>query len=327
MCSIPSIKLLVVFLTWIKLAFTIYIFGIGIYFASSLQIQRVFGVQFLSHGLSLIFLSLLSFALIYPMKFGVFRHNRFLLVVVFLAEIVILSNYLNIGFLISHYTAPLYSKDLQLDCLRKTPKIYTEEQCSGFYHSDRTAGLRLLWADYFYKNSDKAAFQTLSNVQGGLCCGFFPPFKCVEDTRKYPENRTKKGIKSSFLEQRVMCGYYPNYYPVQDNCYNYYDFGNSIIGGCNYDMGVGFCLLDPVEDGSSGCASSLEDYAINLIAPHAILIIVTSAFSLLYIIICTCMWFKRKETDIFPRENEEDIKFKVSFLFYFYFFFLYYISL
>lgn len=303
MCNIPSIRLIVKVFNWIKGSVAIYVFAIGIYLASSTDFQQAFGTQYVSYGLSLIFLALLSFGMIFPFHYGVNRHNRFLILFVFIMDTIVFAELLNFGLTISSYTTSEFSKDLQNDCLRNIPQKYTAEQCNAFYDADRTAGFRLVWEYYFSKKSNKKSYQVITTGIGeGLCCGFFQPFKCKNNTAKFPSNRLTTGINSNLLKARVQCSTYANYYPARDNCKYVIDYSTNpvTIAGCRYDLGAGNCLDTTVEADSIGCASYVEDWVVNKISPHAIMLIVSSFINLLYMLIACCMWWKRRETDVFP---------------------------
>lgn len=315
MCSIPTVRLIVMMFSWVKAAFMIYIFGIGCFFASSLDLQHGYGVEFVSYGLSLVFLGLLSLGMIYPLKYGVDRHNRFLLVMVFIFETIVFAELINFAIIIQSYTIPQFSKSFQMDCLRNQPLLYTTEECQAYYRSDRTAGFRLVWQYYFSTKDNRKSYQILSTLQETACCGFFQPFQCQEITSKYPKNLGTKGIDSSFLKQRVSCGPYENYYPEQDNCIDYYDFAASppIVGGCRYDLGVGFCLNQNVEGEMFGCASATEDLVATFVVPQVPMMLGCSVLNLAYMLIACCMWWKRKESDVFPaflKREESRIEYK-----------------
>jgi hypothetical protein len=288
--------------SWVKLCFNIYIFGIGCYVATSTDLKQAFGLEFVQYGLSLIFLALLSGGMIYPMKYGVDRHNRFLLMMVFIFETIVFAEMINYGVLLQSYTVPEFSKTMQLDCLRNNPIIFTREQCMPFYESDRTAGFRLVWQYYFSNKSDKTKYQALAELQKISCCGFFSPFNCVQNDDKYPSDKDVAGIDSKFLSRRVTCSRFEGYYLEQDNCINYYDLSTDppTIGGCRYDLGVGLCLELDISGSTTGCASATEDFVSSLIAPHAPMLLVCSVFNMMYMLIACCMWWKRKESDVFP---------------------------
>jgi hypothetical protein len=313
MCTIDSIKLQVMVFSWFKLIIAVYIFGTGIYFTSSTDLQQAFGLQFLSYGLSLIFLALLSGGIVFPHKYAVNRHNRFLLALAFVFDTIVFAELINFGTLVGSYMPSEFSKELQLDCLRTEPQMYSTQECMPFYESDRTAGMRLLWEYYYSDRKNKASFQVLTTFGGGTCCGFFQPFRCIPNTDGFPKTSLQKGIDSYQLEQRVTSGPYANYYPQQTECIDYKDFSADppIIGGCQHDLGVGFCLDSEIDPASLGCASYVEDYAINLILPHSIMLLVSSGMSLLFMTYSCCMWWKRKNADLFP-EFVTDVKVLLS---------------
>lgn len=320
MCTIESIKLQVMVFSWFKLVIAIYVFAVGVYFTSSSDLQQAFGLEYISYGLSLIFLALLSGIIIFPHKYAVNRHNRFLLACAFVLDTIVFSEFLNFAVIIGSYIPSEFPKEMQLDCLLTTPKIYTEEECAPFYESDRTAGMRLIWETYYSSKAIKASFQMLTTFEGGTCCGFFQPFRCVSNNRKFPKSRLQAGVDSYLLESRVICSQYDNYYPAQDNCIDYKDFAANppIIGGCQYDLGVGFCLDVDITKDSLGCASTVEDYATSLISAHAMVLFLCAAVSLLFMTYSCCMWWKRKESDLFPKFVTE-VKVRAWFVLRFYF--------
>eukprot|EP01036_Dinobryon_divergens_P028316 gene28316-37247_t len=307
MCTLYAIKLITLILSWAKVAVVIYVFGAGIYLSSSLDVLHSFGSAFIHFGLSLIFLAILSGALIYPFKFGVERHNRFIMAAAFVLESIIFANLILIASQINSFTVSEFSKPLQSDCLKNTPQKYTADQCSAFYNSDRTAGLRLVWAYYFTGRSDRSKNQVLAQLQGASCCGFFPPMKCSANGASFPSVSSLEGVDPSLSARRVSCGQYPGYYPQQSDCTDYSDVVLRIVGGCKYDMGAGFCLENSVDSASFGCASLMEDYAVSKISPHVSVLMGASFFNFLFMVLSCCMWWKRKETDVFPEFGNEKL--------------------
>lgn len=308
MCVPKGIRLLISIFSWFKLVFMLYIFAIGCFFASSIDLQSAFGVEFIHYGLSFIFLAILSISLILPFKYGVNRHNRFILAFVFVMETIVFGNLIDLGLTVLAYTVPAFPKALQKDCLQYQPSVYTAEQCADFYNSDRTAGFRLFWNSYFSRRSNKYDNQVLANIESGVCCGFFPPFRCTPNSNSFPKNRNPKYVSSELARARVTCSIHANYYPQQSDCVNYIDFAADppLIGGCYYDLGTGYCLSASLTPSTMGCASETEDYCSNLIKPHALLIMGLSATNFFYMFIACVMWWKRKETDVFPTHVEEN---------------------
>ena len=319
MCTIDSIRLQVMVFVWLKLIVFIYVFALGIYFAASTDLQQAFGLEFLSHGLSLIFLALLSMGIIFPQKYAVNKHNRFLLAMSFVFDTIVFAEMINYALVIDSYTPPEFAKELQEDCLRNTPEIYTNKDCQPFYEADRTAGLRLMWATYFTDKKDKFSFQVLDTIQTSeTCCGFFQPFRCIENKASFPPDRLQEGVSSDLLKQIVECGKYDNYYPEQDNCVDFFDFAADppIIGGCEYDLGVGNCIDDDVQQSGIGCASALEDFVVGQISPHTAMLIMVSLVSLQFMTYACCMWWKRKESDVFPDfVTETKVNLEICFLY------------
>ncbi|KAJ1442002.1 hypothetical protein B484DRAFT_90295 [Ochromonadaceae sp. CCMP2298] len=314
MCSSASIRMQVMVFSWFKLGCALYIFLTGIYFSSSGDLLRAFGLEFVSYGLSLIFLGLLSAGVIIPHKYAINRHNRFLLAFIFVMDTIVFAELINYGVIVGTYLDPLFPKELQTDCLLNSPEIYTVDECTPFYNADRTAGMRLLWESYFSDKENKVSFQVLTTIEADSCCGFFQPYRCIENTDSFPTTRLTDDIDSALLAQRVTCGAYDDYYPAQSNCIDYEDFNADppIVGGCYYDLGVGFCLDVPIRTGSLGCASAVEDYAVALISIHSTMLIVASIFSLLFMLYSCCMWWKRKDDDVFP-EFTTDVQVKYQY--------------
>jgi len=198
----------------------------GIYFASSTVIKQAFGLAYVGYGVSLVFLGLLSGLMVFPQRFGVDRHNRFLLALSFVCDTIVFAEMINYSSIVNSYIAPEFPKAWQLDCLSIAPQIYSASQCLEYFNPDRVAGMRLVWESYFSDKSNKLSYQQLQNLEQ-RCCGFFPPFNCIPNTNRFPADRYVANIKSKLLQQRVICSTFSNYYPAQDNCIDYYDYSAS----------------------------------------------------------------------------------------------------
>jgi len=300
MCSISSIRLNVFILSYIKSLIALYFFVIGIYLGSYKPIGNAFGSNFTTYGGGLAFLGVMSGLVNIPLRHAMSRHNRFLLVFCFFIDLLVFTFLIYLGNKFYQLTFPLFPKSLQLDCSRYIRQTHTLQECLPFYNSPRTAGFRLFWENYYTRKSNSRAFQVLSTIQGDGCCGFFAPLQCRNNTEPFPSYLSKKGISSTFLSQRVTCGYKPNFYPQQSDCANYYDIALGIVGGCNYDLGVSYCLEKTLDQYSLGCASYVEDYATKLVGPHGIAVMILSSFNFIMMLFACCMWWKRKESDVFP---------------------------
>ena len=289
-------------LTNTKMVVAGYIFVLGCAIASNNTIHQGYGTKFIAYGVALCFLSVFSGTVSPLHKYAVEKHNRFLLIFCFVVDTFIFSLLIDTGMKMNSNTSIEFPKEMQLDCTRLKPLIYSEEECAPFINSERVAGFRLYWEGYFTDKSNTDSFQVLSSIQGKLCCGFFAPTRCITNTAKFPSQYSQLEIKAEFLKQNTICGNMPGYYPNQDNCLDYYDQAAvpPIIGGCNFDMGVGFCLGKELMDSSLGCVSYVEDYIAGIVGPNAIMTILLSALNFFAMLISCCMYWKRKEGDIFP---------------------------
>ena len=200
----------------------------------------------------------------------------------------------------------VFPKDLQLDCLRNQPVIYgIDGACQAYFESDRTAGMYLYWKYWYSRRADPLSFQKITLIEGDNCCGFYSPFRCnhVNDTRPFPSNRDVTGVDPALTTQRVQCGAYPGFYPEQPDCQDLYDIVKGIVGGCSYDHGLGYCIMNPIKPEVVGCASRVEDTMVGVIQPIAVLTLGTVIFNVYAMLLACCMWWKRKANDVFPDIN------------------------
>lgn len=304
MCTIFNLRLFAILVLSIKLIFSLYCFAIGIFFTSNKPLLQGLGLKFYGFGITLIIFSLLSLFMIVPLHYAMKRHNRFILFIATVLDVFTATQLLAVSAGIGTFTAPTFPKALQMDCLLSTPLIYSPEDCSKYYNSDRIAGYRLFWEGYYSNLNNKGQLQVLFDLESLPCCGFFAPFSCISDARPFPDNYLTEGVSSDLLVDRVLCGTAPGFYPVQPQtgCSDFSDttVQPPIVGGCLYDLGIGFCISNPNFQFSRGCASVVEDYLINQISPHVYLIIFAMLMCLITALLSCCMYIKRKETDIFP---------------------------
>jgi hypothetical protein len=302
MCSIKSIRLGVQSLSILKIFLSFYIFGAGCLFCGSYELQQAYGLAYVGYGVQLIFAGLISLLAIVPHWYANKRHNRFLLVTVFTMDTLVLIIVAVTATTMQTYLPPLFPKDLQLDCLRNVPQIYSLEECTPFYNSPRTAGFRLFWEGKYTDRKNTRSFQVMATVQGDICCGFFAPLNCIPNTNKFPPDRSEMNINPIFLKQEVSCGNITGYYPQTDICTDYYKSAaiNPVVGGCNWDLGIGFCTEADVTPSTIGCASAVEDYVGGLITPHITFLLLTTAIIGITMLYSCCMLWKRREEDVFP---------------------------
>jgi len=306
-----SIALQVNVVVYLKGAMALYLVILGFSTASSVDINMAFGSEFRGYGTGLVWMGMFSGLACIPHKWSTTKHNRFGLVFTFIVDTLVLAIQLSVGFQIFSYIAPLFPKDLQIDCLRFTPLTYDlEGACQEFFKSDRTAGMYGYWKYWYTKRADPLAFQKITVLEGDTCCGFYTPYRCQEmlDTSPFPANRDVSGVDPDLSGQRVYCSTYKDikgatfgsFYTPKDDCQDLYDIVNNIVGGCVYDLGLGYCLKREITADSSGCGSKVEDLMIETITPIAYFVIGSVALNLYCMLLACCMWWKRKANDVFP---------------------------
>ena len=302
MCNIKSIRLGVQSLGILKVLLAFYMFGIGCTFCGSTQLQQGYGLAFVGYGAELIIMGMISGVVVVPHLYANKRHNRFLLVVCCFFDFIVLITVSAVSSTLTSYIPPVFPKDLQLDCLKNIPTLHTPKECADFLTNDRTAGFRLYWEGYYTNRAKPESFQVLATIQGAVCCGFFAPLNCIPNKKPFPTTYSQMGILPSLLSQQVSCGPVEGYYPQTESCLDYYKSAAvvPIIGGCRYDMGVGFCMKNDVREESIGCASAVEDYIGSTVAPHAAFLLLSAFINLIAMLYECCMLWKRREDDIFP---------------------------
>lgn len=325
MCSIKSIKLGVMILTVIKVILGAYITISGGSLATNTQIQQAYGIKFIDYGVALLFVGLISTFVVIAHWYANKRHNRFLLLIVFVLDLIVMSTVAGVAQEMATYLVPEFPKDLQNDCLRNTPQKYSIDECMPFYTSERTAGFRLFWQGYYTHFKDIKSFQVLSIIQGDLCCGFFPPLACIPNKDKFPSTFNQNGIKKSFLSQQVKCGPVSGFYPQTKICTDYANSASllPVLGGCKWDLGVGFCTKEDVTTSTIGCASLVEDYVASQISPTVTFLSAACVINGISMLYACCMFWKRKESDVFPQLQEQ---LKVFFIFIYLFLKFYFLK-
>jgi len=293
-------------LFYLKLGISLYLVILGFSTATNVNINEAFGTEFRGYGTGLIWMGMFSAVAVFPQRWGTQKHNRFALVTSFTIDTLVLCIQLSVGFQIMSYLTPLFPKDLQLDCLQNQPQIYDiDGACQAFFKSDRVSGMYLYWKYWYTRKADPLSFQKITILEGDNCCGFHPPFRCnhVNDTRPFPTNRDVLGVDTSLTSQRVSCGPYPGFYTPQSDCQDLFNIVQGIVGGCNYDLGLGYCIKNPVTPTSLGCASKVEDAMVATVSPIAYFTLGSVIFNLYAMLLACCMWWKRKANDVFPDIN------------------------
>jgi len=312
MCTIDTIRLSMLAILTIKVIFALFIVITGLMFSTTDVIIKSYGEFFIEAGVGIVMIGLSSLAIVYPMHFAIKRHNRFVLLALFIIEGILMSQVITVGLTCYAPTASIFPTALMTDCSQHKPAIYTQEECDLYLHSDRTMGFRLVWATWFTQVNNQDFYQLMTQLEdANICCGFGPPLRCFNDTDSFPSDRPTTNIRSDLSSQRWKCGLIEYYYPKQSNCMDYSEPNTlpRILGGCEVDMGAGNCVELTTGDTSKGCSLAVETYVATLVAPQSVILVGSSFMNVLCMLICCCMFWKRKEFDVFPDyiNNQQDV--------------------
>jgi hypothetical protein len=121
----------------VKVIVAIFIMVAGFIFSTTDVIVKAYGEYFIEAGVGIVMMGLTSLALSYPLHFAIKRHNRFVLLVVFFIETILLSQIIMVGLNTYTPTLPIFSSALMADCSRHVPEIYTTDECNEYLYSDR----------------------------------------------------------------------------------------------------------------------------------------------------------------------------------------------
>jgi hypothetical protein len=137
MCTIETIRLSMSAILVLKVIIALVIVIVGFIFSTTDVIIKAYGEYFIEAGAGIVMIGLTSLGLSYPMHFGIKRHNRFVLLVLFIIETILLSQCITVGLATYEPTVSIFPSDLMADCSRYVPEIYTLEECNEYLYSDR----------------------------------------------------------------------------------------------------------------------------------------------------------------------------------------------
>lgn len=137
MCTLETIRLSMSAILTLKVIIAIFILVVGFIFCTTDVIIKAYGEYFIEAGAGIVMIGFTSLGLCYPMHFAIKRHNRFVLLVIFVLETVLLSQVIMVGLNTYTPTVPIFSTELMSDCSRHSPEIYSVEECNYYLYSDR----------------------------------------------------------------------------------------------------------------------------------------------------------------------------------------------
>ena len=226
MCNLESLLPTVIVLGLCKISAGLYVLVSGALLVESLPVQMAYSINFIDIGGSLIALGLFSMLVSVTFIYAVKKHNRFILFVVFCLDSIFLGQMINLGVRILRYTKVKFPKDLQEDCVRSVPTVFTNEDCQPFREDDRTAGFRLIWIYLFSVRDDPTQFQIMATIErDNECCGFFSPMitdipttGCKSIDLPLPDGHRIEDLPSKWVQSKLACGAYPGFYTQQVDC-------------------------------------------------------------------------------------------------------------
>ena len=137
MCTIETIRLSMAAVLTLKVITAIFLLVAGFIFSTTDTIVKAYGEYFVEAGAGIVMMGLSSLAISYPFHFAIKRHNRFVLLVLFVIETVLLSQVITVGLTTYESTIPVFPSDLMADCSRHSPESYTLDECNRYLYSDR----------------------------------------------------------------------------------------------------------------------------------------------------------------------------------------------
>merc|ERR1712032_334836 len=193
-----------------------------------------------------------------------------------------------------HSTTPLSPRDVRSQCTSASSYIDNGE-CVKYLSNERTQKIRNIWKGYldYARGGETKYYLKLFHLQElGNCCGFGPPMQC--------KNEVKSWIKEEYddLRQGIFCvgeGWYPPTKECNQNIAILSHHGSNILAnegtnnrGCAFDMAVGHCQFNLIDNTTMGCLSFMEHrinrelsaagFAISVLSCLQIIIIFISFF-------------------------------------------------
>uniref|UniRef100_A0A7R9UDQ8 Tetraspanin n=1 Tax=Pinguiococcus pyrenoidosus TaxID=172671 RepID=A0A7R9UDQ8_9STRA len=312
MCTQEGVTTLLKGLAVLNFGCVIFLFVSGGLKVSNQNWHLAFGEQLISIG-SVQIIVAIGIAPVWLLGFhGTKTHNRF-----FLATHTLLCGVLVIMTIVAagatfDVLAETHSLALKDDCAFNTPQEYSVADCRDWQRSDRAAGIRLFWLFTFQQGrEDPRQFQALDELQRRFdCCGFGPPLRCEADERAFPSDRPLELLDTELRVVRQSCGDVAGYYGalLEDECAHFEDEEAVplVVAGCRFDFSVDACDDAKVAPDSKGCIADVENALRGQVLVYAWGLVVVALILAVAVVASTCMCFKRKYDDAFPRYIDEE---------------------
>lgn len=311
MCSLGDIRRWALFLVLSRVGVSLYLIIVGSRLSANIHLVQAFGQDVSLTGAFCIVFGVLGFVNSVFLNFGTKMHNKCVLFVSSILDIVLALSQVTAGLALYSATQPSYSLTDLKNCLIVSGEA-TTDLCRGIVTSERYARMELTWQSYHWLSLDSSKYyKSLADVQAqNLCCGFGTPIACVADYRPFPSSPDPEKYTYP-LDYRCVCGEgVPEWYASSYYCQQNIDdtVYSPVIGGCKYDFPLGDCSSNAIEVGkSTGCAAIFEQSMMDKVVNDSIGITALSLFMVVCCFIALCMISRRPLLDVLPDHTENHI--------------------
>ncbi|CAM9184163.1 unnamed protein product, partial [Chrysoparadoxa australica] len=284
MCTIDNLILGARSLLVIRLVIALYLIISGSIIVNNIHLKQAYGGGVTAAGAFGIICGFMTVFSASVMYIGAARHNKAVLTLSTILEVVISLIMLSIGGALYNHSQSPYSLALQSDCLTHEPSSHTLEECDAYIKSDRFAALSLVWRSFGHLSLDQTKYyQRLLNLQTqGSCCGLGPPLRCSPDPRSHPRGVSKRRVVWG-TDERITCGEIDGWWVETYFCSQFVDDTALFpeFGGCRYDYPLGDCMELEVGPFSKGCGAELEEYMSSKISGTSVMYMAMSCLSIM----------------------------------------------
>ncbi|KAJ1460066.1 hypothetical protein M885DRAFT_509766 [Pelagophyceae sp. CCMP2097] len=318
MCLDHSLRLYLRGLHLFKILIAVYMLIPAIQLLSDTTIPQAFGTDMILIGVVILLMALVKPCNVAVGHYGSIKHNKFALLCIMVFDTALGLVQFGIGLTLLVRGTPEVGLSVREACgAREVPSGYSSD-CSTYWRSDRTAGMRLAWESMFYigerQGHTKTSKELGSQQDDYVCCGFGPPIACdrVQNSEKFPDNLNQAvDLGRDMLKQRFTCSDLYDcpsngqhcWYPAEPGTCEHYapaDVGQENPLGCRYDFGVGSCIDREVRDDTVGCAAGFEDFMAAKIYMHGVIFLGSLVLEVCTVLSACFFCWKRKADDVLP---------------------------
>lgn len=285
---------------------------VGSQCVGDIHLAQAFGKGIDVGGGFIILCGFLGFIALFLALMGSQRHNKVVLLVYTALDLCLVIIQLCVGADFLQKSVSDYDASFQLDCVLREPELHSVDDCAVYIQSERYARMLLVWYSYTYLSLDKVSyFQRVTKIQtDGLCCGFGPPLRCVNDDRLLPKSHTRSQVVWDD-QTRYECGAEEGWYGVDYFCEQLVDETAvfPVVGGCRYDRPMGDCMGIMPSPDTRGCAAEMDARMTRDLAAKGAGIVIVSMIIPLMVFTACCLFGKRSHVDVLPDHIAEESPF------------------